>query len=306
MSTHHYSPLRYPGGKTSLFDFLLKSLEKNNINYGTYVEGYAGGAGAALKLLMLEYVGDIYLNDKDPLLSTFWEAVLNHTEDLTRLIFNTEASIDNWTYRHNLLNNKNIERDISIPELAFTCFYLNRCNRSGILAGGPIGGNDQTGTWKIDARYNKLELIKRIELIALYKDRIHVSNKDAVTFLRNFERLNYDKSKVLLYLDPPYVRQGKELYRHYFHKKDHIRLAQFLQKETKYKWIVSYDDHELIHEIYKEVTKNIFEFNYYANRTKVGRELVISSKNFILPDIFEHYSRMRGIDQDESLDGTNS
>ena len=307
MTEQYYSPLRYPGGKASLFDFLVRTIESNEINYGIYAEGFAGGAGAALKLLMLEYVGDIYLNDKDEFIYKFWKSVLYETEELCRLIKDSVLTVGEWQYRHDILFNDNLQKDLSDVEIGFTAFYLNRCNRSGILTGGPIGGIDQNGKWKIDARFNKDALIKRILRIALYADRIHLSNLDVVDFLRKFHKHHFRPSEVLHYLDPPYVEQGEQLYRHSFKEADHLRLSSYLQTEESYKWLVSYDDNPLVHQIYKEVTKNIFEFNYFVNRTKVGRELIISSKRFILPVTYNHYSKTKLLtESDFELKAINS
>lgn len=292
-----YSPLRYPGGKSSLYNFLSKTLEHNNINYGIYAEAFAGGAGAALTLLMQEDVGDIYLNDKDLFVYKFWQSVLYHTDELCRLIADSRPTVTEWSRHHDILKNPTRARQLSEVELGFTAFFLNRCNRSGILGSGPIGGHDQTGNWKIDARYNKEELIRRIQKIALYKERIHLSNRDAISFLGWFTKLGHKPENVLMYLDPPYVVQGQELYEHYYTDKQHKQLAIYLQKITRYNWIVSYDDDPLIHGIYRQVIKNVFEFNYYANRTKVGRELVICSKKFLLPNTYEHYSKTKAIEQ---------
>lgn len=297
MTEQYYSPLRYPGGKASLYDFLVRTIEANQINYGVYAEGFAGGAGAALKLLMLEYVGDIYLNDKDEFIYKFWRSVLYDTDNLCKLIFDSVLTVEEWKYRHSLLLDDESRAALSDVETGFTGFYLNRCNRSGILTGGPIGGLEQTGKWKIDARFNKEGLIKRIEKIALYAERIHLSNLDVVDFLKNFRRHEFRQCEVLHYLDPPYVEQGEQLYRHSFKKEDHQRLASYLQTEENYKWLVSYDDNPLIHQIYKEVNKNIFEFNYFVNRTKIGRELIISSKHFTLPETYNHYSKTKLLEQ---------
>lgn len=293
MIEKYYSPLRYPGGKASLFDFLVRTIEHNNIKYGTYAEGFAGGAGAALKLLMLEHVEHIHLNDKDIFVYKFWKSVLYHTNDLCNLIKDSILTIEEWRYRHEILLNQELQNSLSDIEIGFTCFYLNRCNRSGILTSGPIGGLEQNGKWKIDARYNKDSLIKRIKRIALYSDRIHLSNLDVIDFLKSFRKFNIRQEDVLHYLDPPYVEQGEQLYRHSFKEYDHERLSVYLQKKEKYNWLVSYDDNPLIHNIYKEVTRNIFEFNYFVNRIKVGRELIISSKQFIIPTIHNHYSKTK-------------
>lgn len=284
----HYSPLRYPGGKVSLYDFLKKVIQKNNIIDGVYAEAFAGGAGAALKLLIMEDVREIYLNDADELLFKFWKSVLYETESLIRLIHDTKITIDEWEYRKSILKDS---QNLSDVELGFTAFFLNRCNRSGILKAGVIGGKDQKGDWKLDARYNQNDLIKRIEKIAFYKERIHLSNIDAIQFLKKIKKTKH--SELITYLDPPYVIQGKELYRYFYNEKDHIRLARFLQTQMNNYWLTSYDDHPLVHKIYKEVPKNVFHFNYYVNQTKIGRELVISSKNCRMPDEYFQYSKKK-------------
>ena len=102
----------------------------------------------------------------------------------------------------------------------------------------------------------------------------------------------------MVYLDPPYVEQGEGLYNVFYKNDDHIKLAKFLQKKCTSNWLVSYDDHPLIHKIYKEVRKNIFEFNYFANKTKVGRELVICSKNCRITESYLHYSKSKKILQE--------
>ncbi len=287
----NYSPLRYPGGKSSLYDFLKKAVELNTTSDGTYIECFAGGAGAALKLLMLEDVYDIVLNDKDEFIFKFWKSVLNQPEDLNKLIYDTKITIDEWKFRKKIYSDIKLKSEMSDLEIGFTTFFLNRSNRSGILHAGAIGGANQSGNWKLDARFNKNTLISKIEKIALYKDRIKISNLDAIDFLKKIKR-SISKEDVFLYLDPPYVEQGNGLYKEKYSKTDHTNLSKYLQRSfKKHSWLVSYDDHPLINKCYKEVEKNILEFNYFANKTKVGRELVICSKQFNVPKNYNHYSK---------------
>ena len=42
-----YSPLRYPGGKGKLTNFVKKIVEENDLFGGHYVEAYAGGGGGS-------------------------------------------------------------------------------------------------------------------------------------------------------------------------------------------------------------------------------------------------------------------
>ena len=59
------SPLRYPGGKASLADFFGSAINALGLNKPTYVEPYAGGAGAGLALLFKGVVGRVVINDLD-------------------------------------------------------------------------------------------------------------------------------------------------------------------------------------------------------------------------------------------------
>ena len=54
------SPLRYPGGKAKVVDFVQCLIKENALLDGTYVEPYVGGGSVALSLLFNEYVKDIY------------------------------------------------------------------------------------------------------------------------------------------------------------------------------------------------------------------------------------------------------
>ena len=141
-----YSPLRYPGGKTQLSKFVKAILEENNLLGGTYVEPYAGGAGIAMYLLTNGYVANVFINDIDYSVYAFWNSVVNHAEELCKLILDTPVNLDTWKVQKEIYNNP---QNHSVLEVGFATFFLNRTNRSGILKGGIIGGNDQKGKYKI-------------------------------------------------------------------------------------------------------------------------------------------------------------
>ena len=80
------SPLRYPGGKSRLSNFMKLMLKMNNLENGTYVEPYAGGAGIAIALLLEGYVRKIVINDLDSSVHAFWHSVLHENRDLIHKI----------------------------------------------------------------------------------------------------------------------------------------------------------------------------------------------------------------------------
>ena len=203
------TPLRYPGGKTKLY-LLVKELIKVN-NCKTYIEPYAGGAGVALKLLFNNDVQKIMINDFDKAIYSFWYSVLNYTDELVKKIEETPITMEEWYIQKNIYENKSNSN--SILELGFATLFLNRTNRSGILKAGVIGGKSQEGNYKLDCRFNKVELIKKIKKIASFKSRIKLYNLDAEVFIRR----NVSKTKdSFTFFDPPYYKKGPGLYTNFY------------------------------------------------------------------------------------------
>lgn len=280
----HLSPLRYPGGKASLWLYLKRVIDENELSEVTYIEPFAGGAGAALNLLINGYVKEIILNDLDKRIYKFWRAILNHTDEFIGRIISTPVTVEEWRKQKKLLHNKEFIECGSDIEVGFASFFLNRCNRSGILSSGPIGGMKQDGNWKIDARFNKVGLIHRIEKITKYKAKIKLYNKDGIKFLEQYLlRRSANKARLLVYLDPPYYQRGRDLYKYYMENSEHKSLGKFLKKHSDFRWIVSYDDIAFIRNIYRGIPKNYFEMRYSIHRASIRKELLISSDNCILP-----------------------
>ena len=186
----HESPLRYPGGKAKLSSYIQQVIMDNDLCGGVYIEPYVGGGSVALSLLYKDVVSRIIINDKDRAIYAFWHSVLYETEALCRLIKDTDVNMDEWIAQKEIQRHKDEEELLSV---GFSTFFLNRTNRSGILKAGVIGGCSQSGTYKMDVRFNKADLISRIQRIAEHSDRIEVRNNDAVELIKSVEvpnRLN--------------------------------------------------------------------------------------------------------------------
>ncbi|WP_145578044.1 DNA adenine methylase, partial [Yersinia alsatica] len=210
------TPLRYPGGKGRLGPWLAELLRHNGISGGWYVEPYAGGAGAALFLLMRGYVNHIVINDIDPVIYAFWWAILNKNEEFISRLEETPVTMDSWYEQKNILSNPS---NYSPLDVGFATFFLNRTNRSGILSGGVIGGKNQNGNYKIDARFNKPKLAERIRKIGEMREHISLYQLDAIELINTVEEIIPKKS--LIYLDPPYYEKGSQLYRNHYKPHDH-------------------------------------------------------------------------------------
>jgi DNA adenine methylase len=270
----YYSPLRYPGGKNCVFSFISRLFYENELIGTRYAEPYAGGAGLALRLLFEGYVDHIYINDLDISIYAFWKTIVDSPDDFCKWMDSVTVSIQNWKKYKTEQSRSNTD----LFELAKSTFFLNRTNISGVIKGGVIGGLEQTGKYKIDARFNKLDLIDRIQKIKSVRDRITVTNFDGIQFIK---KLNNKKEDIFIYLDPPYYQKGADLYMNYYTKKDHKKLSERVHCLQK-KWIVSYDNNEFILNLYSTKQKLIHRLSQSASN-RVGDELFIFSDrlNFI-------------------------
>jgi len=276
------TPLRYPGGKGRLTQYMGRVIELNGLTDGHYAEPFAGGAGIAISLLFLEYIRKVHLNDVNESVNAFWASVLDHTEDLCRLIKDTKVTMDEWFRLRAVQQRPN---EATTLELGFSTFFLNRTNRSGIISGGVIGGKAQAGEWKLDARFNKDDLIGRIQKIATFRSRISLTKLDAAEFIR--DRLPELPKKSLIYLDPPYYVKGQGLYQNHYMHDDHANIANLVRNCIKQKWIVSYDNHPAIRELYAGLRQEEFGLHYSANNRFTGREVMIFRDGLKTPDAIE-------------------
>ena len=272
------SPLRYPGGKGKVANYLKLLFLRNDLVGAEYVEPFAGGAGVALALLYEEYASHIHLNDLDEAVHAFWNAVLHDTDALCSKIRGTEPDVDEWKRQRAVL-------DAESPDpldLAFATFFLNRTNRSGIIRGGIIGGLDQSGDWKIDARYNPSGLTQRIEKVARYQSRITLTPHDAAAYIRDeLPKLSED---ALVYLDPPYFVKGQGLYHNAYAPDDHGQIARLVPTIAQ-NWIVSYDAAPEILELYEDYTPIRYDLSYSAQDRYKGREVMFFKPGLEPPDV---------------------
>ena len=277
-----YSPLRYPGGKQQLAEYVKQLIAVNSLYDGIYVEPYAGGAGRAIDLLFSEYVRDIHLNDLDKNIYAFWHCVVNMPKEMCERLMETPATMENWEIQHDVL----ISADDTTPliDRAFATLFLNRCNRSGILKSGPIGGKGQTGKWKIDARYNAPELADRIRRIARYKGCIQVTNMDCLDFLEA-EKDILSGRRHLIYMDPPYFNKAQRLYLNAYKEEDHEHIRDYVRDNLEsFKWIVSYDACAPIADLYSEYRCTEQILNYSASKYhSKGKEFMFYCNNLFIP-----------------------
>ena len=272
-----YSPLRYPGGKGKLEPFMELLIKQTGHVGGTYVEPFAGGAGIALELLEKGIVNDIVINDLDKGIYSFWRAILTETDRFVNDIRNIELTIDEWNRQKKIVENCSRYS----YELGFATFYLNRTNRSGIIKGGVIGGTEQAGNWRMDARFNREDLVERIVKVASRKKHIHLYNKDVNSFIQNY--LPKYQQNAFVYFDPPYFEKGKQLYLKFFSYDDHVRLERMINSQVNCDWVITYDDVQEIADIYQNHILRRFDLNYSAAVKRKASEIIIFRRQNMIP-----------------------
>lgn len=274
-----YSPLRYPGGKGKLAPLMKYLIESTGHIGGTYIEPFAGGAGIALDLLENNVVSQIVINDFDKGIYSFWRAILNESDRFIEEINKVPLNIDEWNRQRAIV--LNADKRYSF-ELGFAIFYMNRTNRSGIIKGGVIGGIEQRGNWKLDARFNKDNLTKRISKIAERKNDICIYNKDVSSLIKNY--LPRYENDAFIYFDPPYFAKGKQLYLNFFNYKDHVRIEKMIKESVNCDWVITYDDVPEIASIYVNHELRRFDLNYSAAKKRKASEIIIFSNVNMIPN----------------------
>lgn len=266
------SPFRYPGGKAFLSQYLLERVQKLPDGYRVYAEPFCGGAGSAVILLKLDAVNQIHLNDADLKVYSAWKAILEESERFVDAIRETPVDLDTWHACRTIVEAAT-EQSF---ELGFATFFLNRTSRSGIVVGaGPIGGYNQTGKWKIDARFNREALAERVRWLGEVRERVVLTQEDALTFIsRSRERLPIDRT--LFFVDPPYVTAGGRLYLNAMNEGKHIALSDMLRDGSLPHWVLTYDDHPLIRTLYADQRVKDLSVSYSLQKKRKEREVLIN------------------------------
>jgi DNA adenine methylase len=244
----------------------------------TYVEPYAGGAGAGLSLLVTGQVERVVINDLDPAIYAFWSTVQAEPGFLIDQIHRVPLDVNEWRRQREIY----VSADTSdLSSLGFATFYLNRTNRSGVLNGGPIGGLDQTGNYKIDARFNRDGLAERLRILSLYSNNIIVTSKDGMKIITEYA----SKEDTFIYADPPYFEKAGSLYLNAFTAENHEDLARVLNSVASSPWIMTYDNAPQVAALYADRRRREFELHYSAHRVVTATEVAVLSDT--LPEIGE-------------------
>lgn len=256
---------------------MTQLIRVNSLERRPYAEPFAGGCGLALGLLYNGVVSELHLNDLDPAIWAFWHSVIEHTDEFCNLIELTDVTVAEWRRQRCILDESDIQQPV---KLGFAAFFLNRTSRSGIIKGsGVIGGLKQNGNYKIDCRYNKIDLVERVKRVSKYGKRISLTNMDAIDFLDYFDKSAPKRST--LCIDPPYFNQGSNLYTNFYRAADHAALARRIS-DLRRPWIVTYDNCPEIAALYHGHMCYEFSVNYSVQTKRRTNELLVASPGMLI------------------------
>lgn len=274
------NPLRYPGAKRSLVNYVDALIQANNLQGCCFYEPYAGSAVVGLELLQRGIIDHLVLCEKDILIYALWSCIFNQTDDLCNRIHDTPVTIETWLamepYRQVTLIG-----EYPLLELGFAGLFFNRTNFSGILKANPIGGLNQTSKYTIDCRFNREKIIDIIQGLSRYRNHVEVHCGDALEFMRQ-QQNHFRQTHCFAYFDPPYYKKGSKIYRHYYRNQDHIDLCDYVSQVHNLDWLISYDDAPFICALYGETGAQYrpFFLDYSCAASTVrthGEELLISN-----------------------------
>lgn len=240
-----------------------------------WMEPFAGGAGAALTLLDRDMVDHVHLIDQNAGIAAFWSTVVTDGEALAAAVERTTPTMDLFEQSRVAL----AEADADEFHLGYAAFIVNRCSRSGIIAPRAGAMSDLT------ARFNAPELADRIRHVASFRSRMTVTRGDGITHIEALDGSVGIEEELVIFCDPPYVREGPRLYAHALDDVLHGRLAAALHA-TPARWLLTYDDEPVIPEVlYPEHRVVAYDIRNNANRARVAREYAVLSDNLAVGDV---------------------
>jgi DNA adenine methylase len=266
---------RYPGGKRKIKHEIIDRLKKLFHGKCRFREPFFGGGSIGYDLALSGVADSLWINDKDPGLMCLWLSVLHFSEELIELIGRYKPSVEDFfLFRENLSVLREIPKTKEdILQAGFQKLVIHQISYSGLgmKSGGPLGGVNQESAYKIDCRWYPKFLVRKIQ-----QHNHTLTSVRTTCTSEDFEVLLGGHGDVV-YLDPPYYVKGNDLYQFGFSESDHLRLSESLRR-CKHRWLLSYDDHPDIREMYEWASIDEVKITYSITQARRKSELVICQK----------------------------
>lgn len=286
MSKAHLSPLRYPGGKSRISEYLASLFEAQDpvgyLDLSVWFEPFAGGLGAGLKLLDAGVVEQVWFCEANPALAAFWRTISGeHAAELIRFLEQAAGEQITYAYYQQCLEVLADPAEAGEVALGAAAIVVNRCSRSGLInpKASPIGGKNQNGQYTVNSRWNLPRTIEQIRHIASYSDSLMYLGDDGISQISALSGSGVAE-EVFIFADPPYVGAGNRLYQKGMDEQAHRDLASALL-DCGAHWALAYDDAPLARELYAGYEIEPYLLRHTANKSKEGQELLIFGQDTI-------------------------
>lgn len=227
------------------------------------VEPFAGGANISLSAVHSNLVDKAEFSELDRDVAATWKSMLNgHAVWLAEKVRTFPIG------RRNVIQHLE-QKPTSLHERAFHCLLRNRTARGGVIANGAgliRKGEDGMG---VRSRWYPKTISDRIAAISAVSDRLNFFQCDGFKLIQKHQH----KKTALFFVDPPYTKAARRLYRHW--DIDHERLFRVLRR-VKGDVLMTYDDTSEVRHLAR---KYGFQVKTIAMRTThhaTKRELMIS------------------------------
>lgn len=270
------TPLRTPGGKSKVVKKLLSPLFPTEFN--DYYEPFIGGGSVALFLKQMYPEKNVYINDLNYNLYTFWKILKQKPFKLIEKLHEVRLLYDpnDLEQGKELLNTlKELLNDDDEFTIAYSFYILNKISFSGLTEHGSLSKSAYNKTYN-HGNIDKLKMIYEV-----MKD-FHIYNEHFKEFMKN------SKQNDFTFLDPPYLIDSSNLYGKDGDLHKNFNHLEFLEsvKNLKGKWMLTYNDCEWIRTKYKDYNIQNAEYRYcmafkeddQGNKlTRVKNELIITN-----------------------------
>jgi DNA adenine methylase len=283
-------PLFYhPGSKyVAAYRHILPILAPMLDGAEEYREPFIGAGSIAVAVMALYPQISVWLNDGDPAIASLWMATRNTPTRVSQQVLDflkpSVAAFDLFgrliKARDDMPKTPDARARLGFYQLAWSQM------RSRGWGQGPRGGWDQRNP-VIRERWSQRHITRKVGTIS---DRLGGADRTKITCC-DFEPLITDTSRrAVLFLDPPYFGKGS-LYRYDMDEDDHHRLARLL-KQTPHSWVMTYEDHPMVRELYGEWAnvRPLYEGRRcYVNPMvrKAGKKMTLAISNRDLPTPLE-------------------
>ena len=268
---------RYPGGKSRLYKYIEPYLiDKFN---GKLIVPFIGAGNVTTRFV--SHIQDsggklsyLWINDADPTITAVWKATYFYPLKFLNRISSYKPSVkDFYSFKEELSQVKKVVTgDDLVVDIALKKMAIHQMSYSGlgVMAGGPIGGQNQSSKYDVGCRWNPKKIYSQI---ARATKTLHKINYFRITTWDFAPVL--EEAEGLTYLDPPYVEQGNALYSYGFSTEDHWRLSEILYNRPD--WVLSYDNCQTVRDFYSWVNLNEIKANYSIKGSRQKTELIITN-----------------------------